>query len=229
MPAPIGVTERGTSGLNVDNLSFSVEVPSGADFLVAYLSLNNFTGSISSVIFNTSENLVQRIYQTNASSNRRTAIFVLADPTITTANINIQLSQNSQQIRAFAQAWENVDPLSVSMGATPVGANLSPASSSFELDLTTTQPNSVVTDCISVDAGSGLDPTGDNTGNELDNTSGSQSEAACSYADIPSISIANMDWDLVSSIGDGSMCAIELLDGGGAPSTLPLIRQYFKG
>lgn len=213
----------GNSGLNTNILSFSVTVPPGTDFATVGLGLENFTGTITSVIFNGSEQLQQRIYQTNASSNRRTAIFYLANPTVTTANLVVLLSGNANQIFAGVQAWTDVDPASGANG-NAVGRNNAPSNTLFELDVPTSQPNSLVVDAFAVDNEPTIMPVGDNTGNEVRDSSSSNIHFGMSFAEIAATGTANMDWSL-SQVADGSMCAMELLaaDGGGGTDLLLLL------
>lgn len=214
-------TNSGSSSLNTDTMSFSVAVPAGSDFLTVGLCLNSFTGTITSVVFNGSEQLQERFYQTNASSNRRTALFFLANPTITTANVVVTLSENANQILAAAHSWSGVDADSGTNGAAD-GRSLAPTASSFEFDLTTTQNNSVVVDAAGVDDDSNPSPSGDNAGNGL-LRNGNQADLGASFAEIATAGTANMDWSLAVA-GDGSMCAMELLeDAGGGGNDLLLL------
>lgn len=208
-------TNTGSSGINTSTLSFEITVPAGTDFLTVGMCLNNFTGTISSVVFNTNEGMQQRIYQTNASSNRRTALFFLVNPTVTTANVVITLSANAQQILAAAHSWSGVDANSGTNGAAD-GRSLAPSATSFEFDLTTTENNSVVVDAFGVDDEGNPAPSGDNTGNGL-LRNGNQADLGASFATIATAGTANMDWSL-SALGDGSMVAMELIEaaaGGG--------------
>lgn len=219
--ALVGSAAGGTSPLNTDTLSFPVTVQAGADFLVAALCLNSFTGTITSVVFNGSEQMQQRIYQTNAPNNRRTAIFYLVNPTVTTANVVVTLSELAQQILGVAAAASGVDPNS-GIAGNAGGQPLTPSGTAFTFDLSTTQNNSVVIDAFAGNDESNPTPTGDNTGNELADRIGNQARLAVSFAEIAAVGNANMDWS-VAPTSSGSQCAMELREATGGPSRLLLL------
>lgn len=206
------------SGSGVTSLSVSRNVSTG-NLLTTQTAYYNGSGTvtISSVVFNTSENFTSVITSANSlfgGSDKRSAIHRLASPTATTANVVITFSGSAYPMMTVEE-WSSVDTASPTHDAT---ANNS------EGTTPTVNVANVVSGEVTIDAmcgGSTPSVGAGQTQSQNVNLVGSN-YGATSY-DTTTTGTNTMSW----TTGDTSWCtcAVALKEGGAAAASLLVPRH----
>ena len=125
----------------------NVVVPTGNPGLVAVISIKS-TSTVTSVVYNGSENFVQQI--TDVNGNARVVILTLEAPTVTTADVVVTLSGNSRHVSTIG-VYTGVDQDTLVRTAESVSANGTDAAPT--VDVTTDADDMVVSGLCQVSAG----------------------------------------------------------------------------
>lgn len=163
------------------------------------------TTSISSITWNTTENLTQLV--TKNQGIVRTALWGLASPTAATANVVVTMSAVTRVV-AGAISWFGVN-LVTSVGSTGSAAGLGSGPS---LSVTTTQ-NEMVVDSMAADGGSYVNATVGAGQTEEWNanrgTTPTNSVRGCGSYELATSTTVSMTWTLDQNV-DWCICAVSL-------------------
>jgi len=214
-----------TGGIQAGSLTLSSVVSTGTDRILVLGVATRGTPSVTSVVFNTSENFTEQ--GTIQIGNATVHLYTLVNPTATTASVVITNS-NSLRMAAAVSLYTNVDqttPVRAGTVQTASGTGTAPA-----VSVTGTSGDLLVDACSIVQNGpptltaahterANITQTGGSTDVGL----GCQELSATGGSD-------SMSWTASSST-DWAIAALSLISasGGGGPTAISIFRRRIEG